>query len=568
MLKRNCLFFLLIFILTSPSQAITGDVNFGRFHPAIAKHGMVSSPSNYATEVGVRILQEGGNAIDAAVATAFTLSVTRQESGGLGGGGFMMIYLAKDKKVFAINYREIAPLAATAPMYLDKNQQVDRNKITLSHLAAGVPGTVAGLIYVQKNYGTLTLQKVLQPAIKLAEQGFPVSYEFSQLLLEKQQQINKYSASKKIYMPNGKLLEVGDLLIQNDLANTLRLIAKDGEKPFYTGEIAKKISSDMQKNGGLITEQDLSSYKIEIVEPLKTNYKGYQVVTMPLPSAGGIALIQLFDILHNYPLALWGLNSAQSIHTIAEVLNLVFAERARYLGDSNFVAVPVVSIINPKRLEKFTLNLEKHIPANQLQTPAMLFKESPDTAHFAVIDKDRNVVSNTFTLNDILGSGIIIEGTGILLNNEMDDFTSKVGVANAFGIVSGKVNDIQPKKRPISSMTPTIIFDAKGNPVMAIGASGGSRIISVILQVILNVFDYQLDIASAISSPRFHSQWLPDEIVIEQGFSPDTIDKLKHYGHTIQTQAGPGAVQGILIKDDMLYGAADPRIPNSLAMGY
>lgn len=566
--KRNYLLILFLTFLSPPCFAITGDSLFARFHPAIGENGMVSSPDNIASQVGVKILQDGGNAVDAAVATAFALSVTRQGSGGLGGGGFMMIHLAKQNKTIAINYREKAPLAAMPEMFLDKDQMVDREKISNSYLASGVPGTVAGLTYVQKAYGTLPLAKVMQPAIELAQNGFLVTNNFAQLLIEKQSAIQKWPATKAIYMPQGKLLAAGDILIQKDLANTLRLIAKQGAFAFYQGQIADVIAADMKKHGGIITLTDLADYKIQELKPLTTTYHDYQIAMMPLPSSGGVALAQILTLIKDYPLADWGLNSSKSIHVIAEALNKAFVDRNHYLGDPNFVKVPLKQLLDEQRLKQVPINSQQHTPANKLEMPAIRIEESSQTAHFSVVDKDRNLVANTQTLNDMLGSGIIVSGTGILLNNEMDDFTAKVGASNMFGVIDGAANAIQAKKQPLSSMTPTFVFDKKGNPVLVIGAAGGSRIISTILQIILNVLDYNLDIASAINSPRFHSQWLPDEIVIEQGFSQDTIEKLQQQGHRVEQKALPSVAQAIVVVDDKLYGAADSRNATGLAVGY
>jgi len=561
---------LLLSCFIVPSHALNGDQSYARFHPVSAKQAMVSSQDALATQVGIDILQKGGNAIDAAVATAFTLSVTHQAYGGLGGGGFMLIHLAKEQKTIALNYREIAPLTAKSDMFLNAQHDVDRNKIGFSHLASGVPGTVAGLLYAQQTYGSLPLETVMQPAIQWAERGFPISQRFASILLERKQQIENWPASAAIFMPQGQLLAAGDALIQKDLAHSLRLIAKQGAAAFYQGEIAKNIVADMQATGGIIGMDDLAQYKVQILTPLRTTYHDYQIITMPLPSAGGIALIQILNMLKDYPLAQWGLNSSKTIHVMTEAINLAFLDRHLYLGDADFVAVPVDDLLNAKHIEKQKqqISLNKHRSATQLTSTLTTVKESPQTSHFVVVDKDRNMVSNTFTLNYLLGSGLIVSNTGILLNNEMDDFDAKVNAPNAYGLLGSSANKIQPRKYPLSSMTPTIVLDAKNNPVMVTGGIGGSRIVTIVLQVLLNVLDHQLDIATATNSPRFHTQWQPDEIDLEQGFSQDTIDNLVQQGHQIKVKTGPGAVQSILIVDDTLYGAADPRIETGKATGY
>lgn len=567
------IFFICVFG-SLPSYAINQDTVSSRFHPTVAKNGMVVAEEQHATAAGVAILQQGGNAVDAAVATAFALSVTYQSGGGLGGGGFMLVHLAEQDKTIAINYREKAPLAATREMFIDKEGEVDREAISHTHRSAGVPGTVAGLIYAHEKYGKLPLAKVIQPAIDLAANGYVISEQFAAKLASRKAQIAQWPGSRAVYMPNGKLLQAGDKLVQKDLAKTLRLIAKQGRKAFYQGEIGKKIVADMQKNDGLITAEDLAHYTVEELAPVTGTFDNYEIVSMPPPSAGGVALIQLLNLLEPFPLAAWGLNSAATMQVMSEAMNLVYADRNE-LGDPQFVKNPVAQLLDQDYLDKRRqlINRKQHTPtakikpglASSQKQPAV---EAAQTTSFSVVDKDRNLVANTFSLNYMLGTAIIVPGTGIVLNNHMDDFAAAINAPNAFGLVGSAVNEIQPGKRPLSSMAPTFIFDAKGEPVMVTGAVGGSRIITHLLQVILNVLVHNLDVATATASPRMHSQWQPDELSVEEGFSQDTLQLLKKQGNNVVLRGSVGSAQSIVIWNDKLYGAADPRTQTGQAAGY
>lgn len=483
----------------------------------------------------------------------------------------MVIWLNKEKKAIAINYREKAPMGASKEMYLDKDGNVDRHLVSGTYLASGVPGTVKGLVYAEKTYGKLGLEKVMAPAIKLAEDGFVVSYPFAQSLTEAKQRLESSKESMKIFFKaNGAAYEPGDIFKQPELAKSLKLIAKTDGKAFYEGKIAKAIAKDMKKNGGLITLKDLKDYNIEIMQPVKGDYNGYTIYSMPPPSSGGVILIEILNILKHFPLNQYGLNSAKSINTLVEAMNYAYNDRNSDLGDPDFVKMDLAKLTSSKYADQIAKKItpEKHTPAIDIATTKPQDLESNQTTQFSIADKDGNMVSNTYTLNYSYGSGIVAKGTGILLNNEMDDFTAKVGVPNVYGLIQGEANSIAPGKRPLSSMTPTIILDPKGNPYMATGTPGGARIITTTLQVILNVLEYQLNLQSAVNMPRIHSQLWPEEIRIEQGISPDTIGLLEKMGNKVTLLPAMGAAESVMIKDGKYYGAADPRRPGGLAVGY
>ncbi|HEY9706781.1 MAG TPA: gamma-glutamyltransferase, partial [Oculatellaceae cyanobacterium] len=483
------------------------------FHPVTSKNGMVASQERYATKAGLDVLKEGGNAVDAAVTVGFTLAVTLPEAGNLGGGGFMLMHLAKNHQTLAIDYREKAPKAATRDMFLNANGEADPNKSRYSYLAVGVPGTVAGLTMALEKYGTISLQRALKPAIELAEKGFPVDEDLHTSLIAVQQRMQASPASMAIfYKPGGVPYEVGDILVQKDLAKSLRLIAKEGIKAFYQGAIAQAIVADMQANGGLITKEDLAAYQPVTRKPIRGTYRGYELYSMPPPSSGGVHLVQMLNLLEGFPIRELGHNTAQTIHLMVESMKLAYADRSMFLGDPDFVTVPVAGLTS----KNYANELRRKINVNQA-TPSQKiapgnpnqFSESNDTTHYSVMDKYGNIVSNTYTLNFPYGTSLTAAGTGILLNNEMDDFSAKPGVPNAFGLVGGESNAIEPEKRMLSSMTPTIVMK-DGKPYLVTGSPGGSRIITTVLQVVLNVIDHKMNIAAATNAIRVHHQWLPD----------------------------------------------------------
>jgi len=540
-----------------------------RFHPVVAKNSMITSEESYATRAGLQVLREGGNAVDAAVTVGFTLAVTYPRAGNIGGGGFMLIYIADTNEVVAIDYREKAPGAATRDMFVDQEGNVDKEKSMHSVLSAGVPGTVAGLALALDNYGTITLKRALQPAIELAESGFIVNRELSDSLLQAKERMNASSASMEIFFKtDGATYMPGDTIVQKDLAKSLKDIAKNGASTFYSGEIARKIDIFMKESGGLITKEDMASYKPVIRKPVSGTYRGYEIYSMPPPSSGGVHLIQILNLLEHYPLNSYGHNTAKSIHIMAEAMKLAYAERSKHLGDPDFSPVPVKELISKSYSgnNKHRIDSEKPTPSKEILPSTFAPSEGNNTTHFSVIDSYGNAVSNTYTLNFSYGSKITVPGTGILLNNEMDDFSSKPGTPNAYGLVGGKLNAIGPNKRMLSSMTPTIVMK-EGKPFIVTGSPGGSRIITTVLQIITNVIDFNMNIAQATNAPRIHHQWLPDELRGEEGISDDTINLLEHMGHKVIIGPTMGSTQSIMKLGDYLYGASDPRRSGGLSAG-
>ena len=539
------------------------------FHPVYGKNGMVASEQGLATQVGLDILKQGGNAIDAAVAVGFALAVVLPNAGNIGGGGFMVLHDDKTGKDVAIDFREIAPAKASRDMYLDNQGNVIDGKSLFTHDASGVPGTVAGMEYALKKWGTMPLSKVLEPAIKLADKGFIVSDVLAQTLKEEKSTLGKWSSSKAIFFKNGEPLKSGDLLVQKDLAKSLRLIAKQGAKAFYQGEIATKIAKEMQSQGGTMTLEDLKAYKVVERQPIIGDYRGYKVVTMPPPSSGGVHLIEILNMLEHYPIKEDGVNSAKNIHHMAESMKLAYADRSEYLGDPDFVKIPVTGLTS----KAYANELVKTIDDNKARLSSTIKPgkpqpyESDQTTHFSVMDKAGNAVAVTYTLNLNFGSGIVVEGTGILLNNEMDDFSVKPGVPNAFGLVGGTANAIEAKKRPLSSMTPTIVMK-NNKPWLVTGSPGGARIITTVLQSVVNTIDHEMNPAEAIITPRVHHQWLPDELRVEEGISPDTIKLLQDKGHKVVTKAPMGRIQIIQADDSGFYGYSDPRNPDGKTLGF
>jgi len=541
------------------------------FHPVIAENGMVSSQERYATEAGLAVLKEGGNAIDAAVTMGFTMAVTLPSAGNIGGGGFMLVHLADENQTIAIDYREKAPQAATRDMFLDETGDVDPEKSRHSYLAVGVPGTVAGLTMALEKYGTISLARALQPAIELAENGFPVSEYLHRSLVAVKERMQAYPASLAIfYKPGGEPYQIGETLMQRDLAQSLRLIAREGSKAFYHGAIADAIVTEMAANDGLISKADLAEYQPVIREPIRGTYRGYEIYSMPPPSSGGIHLVQLLNILEAFPLSELGQNTAQTIHLMTESMKLAYADRSKYLGDTDFVSVPISGLISKSYAEQLrrNINLTQATPSQEIAPGnPNPFIESNNTTHYSVIDNQGNAVANTYTLNFSYGSKITVPGTGILLNNEMNDFSAKPGVPNAFGLIGGEFNAIEPEKRMLSSMTPTIVLK-EGKPFLVTGSPGGSRIITTVLQVILNVIDHDMNVAEATNAVRVHHQWLPDQLMIEQGLNEDTRRLLEEKGHQMTVTNTMGSTQSIMLVDQTLNGASDPRRPGALTLGY
>ena len=540
-----------------------------RMSPVQGTEGMVVTSHFLATQSAQEVLKNGGNAIDAAVTAAFSLAVTQPRSGNIGGGGFMLISLEEKDDVVAIDYREKAPGTATVDMFLDKEGNADSNVSRYSHLAAGVPGTVAGLAMALEQYGTISLKEAIAPAIKLANEGFIVTPRFSDGLKEKEEMLKKWPSTAKIfYKADGSYYEPGDLFIQKDLAATLTRISENGIKEFYEGKTAELLVAEMAKHGGLITMEDMKNYTPGLRTPVHGTYRGYDIYSMSPPSSGGTHVVQILNILEGYPIAEYGHNSAKTIHLMTEAMKLAYADRSQYLGDEDFVKVPLKGLTSKKYAESLRQKIDpaKATESSTIAPGKVIPYESNETTHFSIVDKFGNAVSNTYTINFSYGSGIVVEGAGFLLNNEMDDFSAKPGVPNAYGLIGGEANKIEPNKRMLSSMSPTIVKQG-GKNFLVTGSPGGSRIITTTLQVIMNVIDHGLNIQSAVAAPRIHHQWLPDELRIEEGLSPDTIVALEEMGHTVTQKSAMGAIQSIMIKDGMMYGGADPRRSTALAAG-
>ncbi|MEE8501940.1 MAG: gamma-glutamyltransferase [Kiloniellales bacterium] len=540
------------------------------FHPVFAENGMVASQEATATRIGVDILKRGGNAIDAGVAVGFALAVTLPRAGALGGGGFMMVHHAETGETVAIDYREMAPAAAHRDMYLDAAGEVDTQLARYTHHAAGVPGAVAGLVHVLDRYGTLPLAEVLAPAIRLAERGILVTQDLSGSLESRRERLQRWPATAAIfYHEDGRPYRPGERLIQGDLAWSLRQIAAHGADAFYKGAIAERIAADMAAHGGPMTLEDLAAYRVAVRAPVRGTYRGYEIASMPPPSSGGVHLVQILNLLEDYPLASLGHNGAEALHLMAESMKLAYADRSQHLGDPDFWPVPVAGLISKAYAESLraTIDPARARPAAEITAGDPMPYESPETTHYSVMDRWGNVVSNTYTINFGYGSGIVAAGTGILLNNEMDDFSAKPGVPNAYGLLGGDANSVAPAKRPLSSMTPTILFK-DGKPLLATGSPGGSRIITTTLQIILNVVDHGMNIAAATAAPRVHHQWLPDELRVEAGLSPDTIALLESKGHKVVVKNVMGSTQSILRADEGFYGASDPRRQGALTLGF
>ncbi len=560
--------FLFAFNTSANEQAI---LEGERFHPVQGSQGMVATSHTLATEVALKVLQNGGNAIDAAVTAGFALAVTQPRSGNIGGGGFLVYSPGNGDAPEAIDYRETAPAAATETMFQDQDGNVVSERSRFSHKAAGVPGTVAGLALALERHGTLSLSQALAPAIRLAREGFVVPHRFTEGLEQARDRLERWPATRAtFYIKDGSAPQPGEVFRQPELADTLQRIAEQGVKGFYEGETAQLIVAEMQRGEGLITLEDLRNYEPAVRQPVHGTYRGFDIYSMSPPSSGGTHIVQILNILEDYPIGEWGHNSANTIHHMAEAMKLAYAARSEYLGDTDFVAVPLEGLTSKGYADQLrtSIKADKARPASEIAPGKPGPRESPETTHFSVVDRWGNAVSNTYTINFSYGSGITVAGAGFLLNNEMDDFSAKPGVPNAYGLIGGEANKVEPGKRMLSSMSPTIVRKDDRN-FLVTGSPGGSRIITTTLQVIMNVIDHNMNIQTAVSAPRIHHQWLPDEIRVEQGISPDTLDLLRARGHTINTGSAMGAIQSILIGEDgTLYGGADPRRSTSSAMGF
>ena len=557
----------------APASAppVSYGVDSDTFHPVKAQHGMVASVDAMATRVGVDILKQGGNAVDAAIAVGFALAVTHPQAGNLGGGGFMLLRTAAGRTT-AIDFREMAPARASRDMFLDKQGNADSKLSLTSHLASGTPGTVAGFALAAQKYGTLPLSTLLAPAIKLARDGIIVNDALADDLATygKENLINHDNSRAIFYKADGQPYQKGDRLVQKNLAYSLQLIAQQGPDAFYKGKIADEITAEMAQHGGLIGKADLAAYRAVERKPVSGSYRGYEVFSMPPPSSGGIHIVQILNILENFDLAKWGFGSADAMQVMAEAEKYAYADRSEYLGDPDFVKVPQQALTSKAYAKTLAqqIDVNKARPSADIKPGKLAPYESNQTTHFSVVDKDGNAVAVTYTLNTYFGSGVVAGNSGILMNNEMDDFSAKPGTPNVYGLVGGEANAIQPAKRPLSSMSPTIVAK-DGKTWLVTGSPGGSRIITTVLQIVVNSIDFGMNVAEATNAPRFHHQWLPDQLRVEKGFSPDTLRLLEAKGQHVKVLPAMGSTQSIMIgPDGMRYGASDPRSVDDLSAGY
>src|ERR1700676_4463647 len=539
-------------------------------HAVAAEHGMVVAQEKIAARLGADVLRRGGNAVDAAVATGFAMAVTYPRAGNIGGGGFMVIHSADRHADVAIDYRETAPAAMTRDIFLGADGKPDIAKSRDSALGIGVPGTVAGLTLALERYGSgkFTLADLLKPAIDLARDGFVVTDDSADTLPDWHRRLARWPATAKIFSrTDGTSLREGDTLVQADLATTLQAIAAQGARGFYQGPVADKLAAGIRDAGGIMTTEDLKSYQATVRAPVRGSYRGYDIVSMPQPSSGGVVLLEALNILEGLPMGDMKQGSAPSLHVMIEAMKRGYADRARYLGDPGFINAPIATLISKDYAarQRASIDLNRATPWTDAlsATPP---REGRNTTHFSVVDGSGNAVSNTYTLNFSYGVGLVAEGTGVLLNNELDDFTAAPGAPNAFGLVGFEANLPGPGKRPLSSMSPTIVLK-DGKPVLVTGSPGGSRIISTVLQVIVNVLDYHMDVAAAVAAPRLHHQWRPDEVRIEHGFADETLAALRAKGHQVIEPMGQTSANSILVTANGLLGAPDPRTRGAEAAG-
>jgi gamma-glutamyltranspeptidase/glutathione hydrolase len=537
-----------------------------------APHGAVVAQEARAAEIGLDVLKQGGNAVDAAVATGFAMAVTYPRAGNLGGGGYMLIHLAGRHSDVAIDYRETAPAAASRDMFLDQNGEADPSKSRDSALAIGVPGTVAGLALAHARYGSgkFRLAELIAPAIGLARAGMPVEDDLAESLPGAARRLKRWPPSAKIFLkPDGSALATGDRLSQSDLADTLEAIARGGARAFYQGAIADRLVADVRAAGGIMTGEDLRAYRPLLRQPVRGRYRGYDIISMPPSSSGGVVLIEMLNILEGYRRGELGADSPERAHLLVEAMQRAYADRAAFLGDPATVTAPLVRLMSKAYAQQLRagINPAHATPARDIRPDAAPAREGDNTTHFSVVDRFGNAVSNTYTLNFSYGLGLVAEGTGVLLNNELDDFAAKPGAPNAYGLVGGDANAPGPGKRPLSSMTPTIVLRHR-RPFLVTGSPGGSRIITAVLQVISNVIDRKLPMADAVAAPRLHDQWSPDEVVVERGLKPELVQGLEGLGHKVREDVPRTSANSILITPQGLVGAADPRSRGAHAAGY
>jgi gamma-glutamyltranspeptidase/glutathione hydrolase len=564
----------LIFAPVSQAQTAAEPIvaGFARTQPVVAKNGMVVAQEAIAARIGIDILKRGGNAVDAAVATGFALAVTLPRAGNLGGGGFMLVHLAGEKKTIAIDYRETAPAAMNKNIFLDESGKFVPAKSQSSGLAVGVPGTVAGLFLAWEKYGSgkLEFAELVRPAMLLARDGIQVEGDLISSLAEVKDRLARYSSSRAVFMHrDGTPLRDGDVLVQPDLATTLYRIAQRGPKGFYEGETAERIVNAVRNEGGIMAADDLRDYKAVEREVVRGKYRDREIVSMPPPSSGGVHVVQILNMLEGFPLNKSGPNSAQTIHLMAESMKLAYADREKWLGDPDFVKNPVAGLVSKKYADELRkrISADRATPSKDIKAGDPLAYESDQTTHYSVMDSQGNAVANTYTLNFSYGLGMVAAGTGVLLNNELDDFAATAGAPNAFGLMGGDANAPGSRKRPLSSMSPTMVF-RNGDLELVTGSPGGSRIITTVLQVISNVVDHNMNVAEASEAARVHHQLYPDELRIERGISPDTVKLLEQKGHVVREHRTMGSTQSIMRVKSEFHGAADTRQMGTAAVGY
>ena len=526
--------------------------------PVRGRHGMVVTREPHATEVGLKVLESGGNAVDAAVAVGFALAVTHSSAGNIGGGGFMLVRMADGRTAF-IDFRERAPLAASRNMYVDAQDKAAENS-TSGYWASGVPGTVRGMEYASKKFGKKPWADLVEPAVELASHGFHLSYAQANSLHGAARGLGQFPESRRIFLRNGNYYEPGDLFVQPDLARTLERIAKQGADDFYEGETARLLAQDMKEHGGLITLEDLKDYRAIERKPLTGKYHGYDIITSPPPSSGGIGILEMLGILDGTGYEKGGAGSAMVVHYMTEAMRRYFADRAVHLGDPDYVKVPTEALLDPAYLARLRASIdpERATPSSEVHAAVLTQHESNETTHYTVADGEGNIAEVTYTLNGGYGSKVTAKGLGFLLNNEMDDFSANPGKPNMFGLIQGEANAIQPRKTPLSSMVPTIVLK-DGKPYLALGSPGGPTIINTVLEVMVNVLDFRMNVQDAVDFPRFHHQWMPDRLSMENGYSPDTVALLEKRGYTIRRVNAQGECAAILLENGWLEGAADPR---------
>jgi gamma-glutamyltranspeptidase / glutathione hydrolase len=566
-------------VLAALAALLTTTLDAAPLRPTHAPHAIVASVHELASRAGAEVMQAGGNAIDAAVATGFALAVVHPQAGNLGGGGFLLLRTSTGETHF-IDFREKAPAAATENMYLDAHGNVIENLSIVGYKSVGVPGSVAGLVYAEKKYGKLSLEKVMAPAIKLARDGFPLAYEDARDLMT-DEYLSQFPDSRRIFQRDGKFYQPGELLKQPELARTLERIAKDPDD-FYHGALARELAAAIQKNGGFITAADLAAYEVKEREPVRGTYRGYDIISAPPPSSGGAGLVEILNILEGFDLAKFANRSAETIHLTSEAFRRAFFDRADFMGDPDFSKVPVPQLIDKKYAAAWrdTIDPKHASPSKDLKRPpfegleqvadlhAVAVREPENTTHYSVVDSEGNAVAVTTTLNDSFGSRATAEGLGFLLNDEMDDFASKQGVPNNYGLIQGPANAIGPNKRPLSAMTPTIVLK-DGKLFLVLGSPGGPTIITTVANILMGVVDFGLDIQEAVNAPRFHHQWLPDGILVEDRLSPDTMNLLRSKGHKLKVEHFWGDGECIMVdpKSGERLGASDGR-NNGKAVGY